>query len=143
MSKNTIHVPWHSYHSLNERNIMIVAIPVEEKEVGGKVCPSFGRAPYYMIYNSADQSVSYMDNEAATAAGGAGIAAAQLLVDAKVEAVATPRCGKNSAEVLSGADIKIYKTSSVELEDTMDSLSNDGLAILDSFHAGFHGHGGQ
>ncbi len=122
---------------------MIVAIPVEEKEVGGKVCPSFGRAPYYMIYNSVDRSVLYMDNEAATAAGGAGIKAAQLLVDTKVDAVATPRCGKNAAEVLEDSSIKIFKTSSDELKDTMDSLTRDGLVILDSFHAGFHGHGGQ
>lgn len=122
---------------------MIIAIPVEEKQKEGKVCPSFGRAPYYMLYNSDDQSVSYLDNDAATAAGGAGIKAAQLLVDAKVEAVATPRCGKNSAEVLVGAGIKIFKTSSDDLKGNMDLISKDELGVLDSFHAGFHGHGGQ
>lgn len=122
---------------------MIVAIPVEDKEAEGKVCPSFGRAPYYMIYNSDDQSLSFMNNDAATAAGGAGIKAAQLLVDAKVEAVATPRCGKNAAEVLSGANIKIFQTSGDDLKSNMDALTKDGLAALNSFHAGFHGHGGR
>ena len=122
---------------------MIVAIPVENKEAVGKVCPSFGRAPYYMIYNSGDMTLSFMDNEAAAAAGGAGIKAAQLLVDAKVEAVATPRCGKNAAEVLEGANIKIFKTSGDDLKGNMDSLSKDSLPVLNSFHAGFHGHGGQ
>lgn len=120
---------------------MIVAIPVEEKKQEGNVCPSFGRTPYYMLYDSGEKAFQYMSNPAADASGGAGIKAAQLLVDEKVDAVITPRCGKNAAEVLVGAQIKIFKSMGEDITQNIDSFNQGNLSILDTFHAGFHGHG--
>ena len=124
-------------------NEMIVAIPVEEKTTEIGVCPSFGRAPLYMIYNSEDKSLQCLENPAASAAGGAGIKAAQFLVDSKVEAVITPRCGQNSAEVLEGAKIKIFKSVDGTAAENLNLFNKGTLAPLENFHAGFHGHGGQ
>lgn len=122
---------------------MKVAIPVEIKSQTGNVCPSFGRAPFYLVFNSEDGSINYIENTAAAASGGAGIKAAQLLADASIDAVATPRCGTNAAEVLEGANVKIYRTSGDDLKENMDKISENGLEILNNFHAGFHGHGGN
>ena len=121
---------------------MIIAIPVEEKKQEGMVCPSFGRTPFYMIYDSENAEVQFMKNTASDASGGAGIKAAQLLVDEKVDAVITPRCGKNAAEVLVGGQIKIFESAGLDIMQNIDGFSQGNLSILDAFHAGFHGHGG-
>ena len=53
---------------------------------------------------------TFIENSAANSEGGAGIKAAQNVVDSKAEILITPRCGQNAADVLQAADIKIYKT---------------------------------
>ena len=85
---------------------MVLAIPVETKDMNAAVCPSFGRAPYFLLYNSEEKNSSVIDNAAASAHGGAGIKAAQTLVDNKVDALLTPRCGENAAEVLKALPAK-------------------------------------
>ncbi len=121
---------------------MIIVIPVEEKTTDGMICPSFGRTPYYLLFDSNNNTVRYIENNAAQASGGAGIKAAQLLVDSKVEAVITPRCGENAAEVLKDAGIEIYQTNGVSVKENMTLASNGDLAAMTSFHGGYHGVGG-
>ena len=31
---------------------MLVAVPVETKDMNAAVCPSFGRAPYFLLFNT-------------------------------------------------------------------------------------------
>jgi predicted Fe-Mo cluster-binding NifX family protein len=92
---------------------MKIAIPVDEKSLESNVCVSFGRAPYYLIYDTETKESVFLDNSAAASTGGAGIKAAQTIVDNKVNALLTPRCGENAANVLKSADIKIYKKAGI------------------------------
>lgn len=122
---------------------MKIAIPVDEKDMGTTICVSFGRTPYYLIYDTDTKEGTFLDNSAATSAGGAGIKAAQIIVDNKVEALLTPRCGENAANVIKAANIKIFKTISDSLKDNIDAFIDGELSLLDEIHAGFHGHGGN
>jgi len=63
----------------------------------------------FLIYDTETKESIFLDNGAAASTGGAGIKAAQTIVDNKVNALLTPRCGENAANVLKSADIKIYK----------------------------------
>ena len=89
---------------------MKIAIPVDEKTLESNVCASFGRTPYFLIYDTETKESIFIDNSAAASTGGAGIKAAQTIVDNKANALLTPRCGQNAADVIKSADIKIYKT---------------------------------
>ena len=122
---------------------MKIAIPVDEKDLGTKVCVSFGCTPYYLIYDTETKESIFLDNSAATSAGGAGIKAAQIIVDNKVEALLTPRCGENAANVIKSANIKIFKTTSDSAKDNIDDFIQGKLPLLDEIHPGFHGHGGN
>jgi len=122
---------------------MKVAIPVEHQSTEDHVYPSFGRTPFFMIYDEKFKDIKYLVNEAAHAAGGAGIKAAQLLVDNSVDVVITPRCGKNAAEVLQDASINIYKSEGDGVQFNMENFTEGGLNQLNTFHEGFHGHGGN
>ena len=122
---------------------MKIVIPVDEKTLESKVCVSFGRTPYFLIYDVETKESIFIDNSAAASTGGAGIKAAQIIVDNKADVLLTPRLGENAAEVLKPAEIKIYKTITASAEDKIDTFIAGKLTLLDEFHAGFHGHGGN
>lgn len=119
---------------------MKIAIPVDEKSMESGVCPSFGRAPYFLFYNTETKDASFLDNSAATSQGGAGIKAAQVIADHEINALITPRCGENAEEVLRKAEVLIYKSISGTAQENIDAFSTDRLALLNDFHPGFHGH---
>lgn len=120
---------------------MKIAIPVDENTGTTAVCPSFGRAPYFMIYNSETKEQSYIENRGAQSQGGAGIKAAQHLVDEKVDIVLTPRCGENSVEVLRDAHIELLQTNTSDALANIEAWEQRALVTLTKIHAGFHGHG--
>lgn len=122
---------------------MKIAIPVDDKSLESKVCISFGRTPYFLIYDTDTKENTFMDNGAATSQGGAGIKAAQAIADQKISALITPRCGQNAADVLNAASIKIYKTINDSVQENIKAFSSGKLSLLEEIHAGFHNHGGK
>lgn len=118
---------------------MKIAMPVDEKNMETNVCVSFGRAPYFLIYDMDTKKAEFMDNTAAASAGGAGIKAAQAVVDTGVSALLSPRCGKNAADVIEAGDIKIYKTVKQSVQENIDAFAANELELLDEIHAGHHG----
>ncbi len=120
---------------------MKIAIPAEERSMETNVCQSFGRTPYYLIYDTGSKEGSFVENTAAASQGGAGIKAAQIIVDSGANALLTPRCGENAAEVIKAAGIKIYKTVDDSIKDTIEGFTGGKLAELSEIHAGFHNHG--
>lgn len=120
---------------------MKIAIPVDEKSIESSVCTSFGRTPYFLIYDTGINESTFIDNSAAESAGGAGIKAAQIIVDNKAHILLTPRCGENAAEVLKSSDIGIYKTQDVSAKDNINAYISEKLPLLNEIHSGFHGHG--
>lgn len=61
--------------------MMKIAIPVDDNSADTSVSISFGRAPYFFIYDSKTGEGSFLDNSAAASTGGAGIKAAQNIAD--------------------------------------------------------------
>jgi predicted Fe-Mo cluster-binding NifX family protein len=122
---------------------MKIVIPVDENGIGTSVCISFGRTPYFMIYDTEMKGSIFLDNEAASSQGGAGIKAAQSIVDSQAGVLLTPRCGENAAEVLKAADIQIYKTIEGSAMDNVAAFLQGKLSLLDEIHHGLHHHGGN
>ncbi|WP_088187000.1 NifB/NifX family molybdenum-iron cluster-binding protein [Desulfosporosinus sp. FKA] len=121
---------------------MKVAIPVNDKSMEASVSESFGRTPYYLIYDTESKESVFLDNSAIASQGGAGIKAAQIVVDNRVNALITPRCGENAAEIIQAANIKLFKTINDSIKDNLIAFVEGKLALLEEIHAGFHGHGG-
>jgi predicted Fe-Mo cluster-binding NifX family protein len=121
--------------------IVKIVIPVNEKSLSEGICISFGRTPFFMIYDTETKKETYLDNSAAAAQGGAGIKAAQAIVDSGADALITFRCGENAADVLNAAGVKIYKTESESILDSINLLEKGNLSILTQIHKGLHNHG--
>lgn len=120
---------------------MKIAIPMNEQDIKSGVCPSFGRAPYFLLCDTDTKEIKWLENSAAESSGGAGIQAAQILADSGANALITPRCGENAEKVLSGAKIAVYRSADGTAKENIDALTAGKLAPLSEFHAGFHGHG--
>ena len=118
---------------------MKLAIPVDECKLDSSVCVSFGRTPYFLFYNTETGEEIYFDNSAISAEAGAGIKAAQKIVDEKADALLTIRCGENAAAVLNAAGISLYKTIDANAADNIDAFKAGKLSVLTEIHAGFHG----
>lgn len=122
---------------------MRIAIPTEQESLQGSVAASFGRAPFFLLYETETEESGFLENSALASPGGAGIKAAQLIVDENVQAVLTPRCGENAAQVLQAAGIALYKTNGTSLEENIRSFVQGELLLLDKIHAGLSHHGGD
>ena len=120
---------------------MRIAIPVEDNKT--EICPSFGRTPLFYIYDTETQTGSFIENEAAYTPGGAGIKAAQTVIDAKAEVVLVPRCGENAAKVLEAAGIKLYESVGLAFDEIFQAFLDGSLSVVTDIHPGFHGHGGH
>lgn len=120
---------------------MRIAIPIEENET--EICPSFGRTPLFYIYDTDTKTGVCIENEAISAPGGAGIKAAQTVLDAKAEVVLVPRLGENAAKVLEAGGVKLYESVGLSVEENIQAFLDDKLAVLTDIHPGFHGHGGR
>ena len=122
---------------IKEEEKMMIAIPLDENKMS--VCASFGRAPYFMIYNTESGNTEIVNNSAASAQGGAGIKAAQQKKKKKADTLITVRCGENAAEVFKAAGIKIYQAEGADAKQNIEAMKNGQLVPLTHFHAGFHG----
>lgn len=120
---------------------MKIAIPVEQNREGSKVSDTFGRTAFYQIYDTEKKESAFIENTAASASGGAGIKAAQIVVDSGAQILLSPRCGENAAKILLEAGIKLYKTFEGGAQENIDAYLEGRLEILDEIHAGHHGGG--
>jgi predicted Fe-Mo cluster-binding NifX family protein len=113
---------------------------MNEQSMDTQVCPSFGRAPYFLFYDSVTKEAYYLDNTAVANQGGAGIRAAQVIADHGVKALIAPRCGENAAEVFNKAEVFVYHAIPGTARQNIEAHLNNQLPLLSEFHAGFHGH---
>ena len=114
---------------------MKIAIPLDENKKD--VCIVLARAPYFLFRENGNNAI--VPNPAAQALGGAGIQAAQFLVDSQADALITVRCGQNAAEVFQAAGMKLYKSANKAAADDLAAMERGGLEELTQFHGGYHG----
>lgn len=122
---------------------MKLAIPVNDKSIEASVSDTFGRTSYFLIYDTVTHESAFVDNSAVNSQGGAGIKAAQVVVDYKVEALLTPQCGENAAKVLQSSKIKIYKTQYILAKDNIAAFDKGELSLIKEIHSGFHSDHGK
>ncbi len=120
---------------------MKIVIPVDNKSLDSQVANTFGRAPFYLVYDIEGEKPSFVDNSAARSQGGAGIKAAQIVVDTGAKVLIAPQCGENAAKVIKAANIEIYKNETDSVSDTIRAFKEGKLSKLDDIHSGYHRRG--
>ena len=86
---------------------MKLCVTATAGDLNAQVDPRFGRCQYFVIVDSETMAFEAMANEAIAAPGGAGIQAAQTMVNKGVDVVISGNIGPNAFQVLSTAGVKI------------------------------------
>ena len=87
---------------------MRIVVSSNGKDLASEASPVFGRCPVYMFVDSETFEFEAVENPAMSAAGGAGIQAAQFIVAQGAQAVVSGHMGPNAYQVLAAAGVPIY-----------------------------------
>jgi predicted Fe-Mo cluster-binding NifX family protein len=109
---------------------MKIAIPAQEQVKGSELSPVFGRARYFFVFDQDNGKYEFVENQATQRPGGAGVQAAQLLVDQGVQVLITPQCGDKAQQVLKSANIALYRSLDDSLEGNIKAFLDRELSVL-------------
>ena len=87
---------------------MKIAITSNGADLDSPMSPIFGRCPIFLFIEDEADEIEAVKNPAVDAHGGAGIQAAQFVVDRGAKALITGRVGPNAMDVLKAVDIAVY-----------------------------------
>jgi len=107
---------------------MKIAISSNGEDLNSNIDLRFGRAFGFIIYNLDNDTFSFADNnQNLNASQGAGIQAAQNVVNQNVEAIVTGHCGPKAFKVLSAANVKIYTGAEGTVKQTVEKFKKGEL----------------
>ncbi len=106
---------------------MKIAISATGNTLESGLDQRFGRAASFIIVETDTMEYEALDNAAAVSAGGAGISAAQSVVDKGAAAVITGNVGPNAMNVLKAANIEIYKGSATSIKENVKLFKKGAL----------------
>ncbi|WP_373898638.1 NifB/NifX family molybdenum-iron cluster-binding protein [Haloimpatiens sp. FM7315] len=87
----------------------------------------FGRCEYFQIYNTENKEIIILENKGLNASGGAGIAAANQLIEEKVNVVVTGKLGPNAFDIIDKEGIKAYSCDSLKIIKVMEYYNKGEL----------------
>ena len=100
---------------------MKIAISATGLDLDAEVEPRFGRCQYFVIVDPQSMQFEALDNSNAMAAGGAGIATAQMIASKGVEVVLTGNCGPNAYQTLSAAGLQVITGVAGRIRDAVEA----------------------
>ncbi len=106
---------------------MKVAVSASGSSLDSSVDPRFGRSPYHLIVDTSSMAFEPLPNASMGAPSGAGIGAAQAVVQRGVEAVLTGNLGPNATQVLSLAGVKMVTGASGSVRQAVEDFKQGNL----------------
>ncbi|MBN2645759.1 MAG: NifB/NifX family molybdenum-iron cluster-binding protein [Desulfuromonadaceae bacterium] len=118
---------------------MKIAVSATESTLSTPIDSRFGRAKQFLIVDTDSNALAVLPNtQNLNAAQGAGIQAAQNVVNAGVQAVITGNCGPKAFRVLKAAGIAIYHCSDRSAGDAIKAILSGTLQPAESANAESH-----
>lgn len=118
---------------------MKIAVSSQGPELSSMVDPRFGRAAYFIVYDTDDKSFKSLDNSRNVAAAqGAGIQAAQLVAQQAVDVIVSGNMGPKAFEVLQAAGIRMVSYENGTVADAIELVDKGELQTLNAANARGH-----
>ncbi|HOE70945.1 MAG TPA: NifB/NifX family molybdenum-iron cluster-binding protein [Brevefilum sp.] len=108
---------------------MIIIITSQTKDLDSQPNPQFGRTPYFIKYDLESDEWEALENPAQKEPGGAGIAAAQFVIDNNAKAVVSGRFGPNAHDVLrtAGVELLTFDANCTSIKQVIKSYKEGSL----------------
>lgn len=108
---------------------MRIAVTAADNNSDSLLDQRFGRAKYFVIYDTEKNEYSFVNNKQnLNAEQGAGIQAAQTVVQVNVDAVITGHTGPKAFNVLGLAGVKIYYSDAPSVKEALQQFKNGMLS---------------
>jgi predicted Fe-Mo cluster-binding NifX family protein len=88
---------------------MRIVVTANGNHLDAPICPVFGRCSTYIFVDAETLAFEAVENPALSASAGAGIQAAQFVVERDAQALLTGNIGPNAANALQAADMPVYQ----------------------------------
>jgi predicted Fe-Mo cluster-binding NifX family protein len=112
---------------------MKIAVTAQGESLESLVDPRFGRAKYFIIYDIETGKFTAKNNtQNLNASQGAGIQAAQNIIETGAELLITGHCGPKAFTVLSAGNVKIAIGTTGTVEDAIKQYKDGKLKYTDS-----------
>lgn len=105
--------------------------------------PRFGRCSYFLLYDSETKTMKAVENKGQFSGGGAGIAAAQQIIDEGAQVVITGNMGPNAFDLMESSEIKVYRGNPVACQECVKMFLNGELEMIDTSGPSHMGMGRQ
>jgi predicted Fe-Mo cluster-binding NifX family protein len=109
---------------------MKIVISSKGSKMDDTVDPRFGRCSVFLLMDTDTNEIRAVTNDAAERGGGAGVEAAQTVVDLGAEAVITGQIGPKAAQVLETAGIPVYTGASGTGREALEAFESGQLNKL-------------
>jgi predicted Fe-Mo cluster-binding NifX family protein len=105
-----------------------VAVSATGNGPESQVDQRFGRARWFIVFDTESDGYEALDNtSAADAASGAGIATAQVVIDAGAQTVLTGACGPKASNALRQGGVKIVEGVAGTAKDAFERFTKGEL----------------
>jgi predicted Fe-Mo cluster-binding NifX family protein len=125
---------------------MRIVVSSQGESLEAQASPVFGRCPSYLFVDTETMTFEVLPNPAMNQGGGAGIQAAQFVVNRGAEAVLSGNLGPNAFDVLQAAGVPGYLISGGTVREAVEAFKSGQLQAMGTAsvaaHAGLGG-GGQ
>ncbi len=98
---------------------MRIAISAGGKEPASLLDTRFGRCAFYAIYDNEKEEWSFLPNPGILEGSGAGVRAAQFLLEQNVDVLLTGNLGPNASSILDSAGLKVFALPEVTLTEAI------------------------
>ena len=117
---------------------MDVVVTADGNNLDAQASPFFGRCPAYIFVDTDTLDFESVENPAASTSGGAGIQAAQFVIEHGARAVLTGNVGPNAADVLRAAGVPVYQHQQGTVREVVEMFKQNQLAPLSGSSAPPH-----
>ncbi|MBD3418987.1 MAG: dinitrogenase iron-molybdenum cofactor biosynthesis protein [Chitinivibrionales bacterium] len=108
---------------------MKIALTSKGKTLDDQIDPRFGRAAWFIVYDTETNESSVLPNEQnVTAAQGAGIQAAQTIASSGATVLVTGNCGPKAFTALQAADVSVFSGVAATCKEAIESLRRGDMS---------------
>uniref|UniRef100_A0A7C5KAR6 Dinitrogenase iron-molybdenum cofactor biosynthesis protein n=1 Tax=Thermodesulfobium narugense TaxID=184064 RepID=A0A7C5KAR6_9BACT len=94
---------------------------------------SFGRAKFFLVYDTEKGTwEQYENSQNIKAPQGAGLQAAQTIINANVDVLISKNIGPKAFNLLNSQNVKIYSTDEKDVKLALDLFLNDKLKRMEN-----------
>jgi predicted Fe-Mo cluster-binding NifX family protein len=118
---------------------MKIAVSSTGRSLDDRVDPRFGRAAYFAILDTETMEISVVSNvQSLNLSQGAGIQAAQTIINEGVSALITGNCGPKAFATLNAAGIHVYTGAHGTLKEVIEQFKAGTLIKADGANVPGH-----